>query len=89
MADIQIPWKKITMGLPRIREAANDTAHTIKETKKLIEYPDRRIKSIILVMASSGIRIEAWDYLKRKHVTPIKNEKGQIIAAKIIVYVGD
>ena len=40
-------------------------------------------------MASSGIRIGAWDYLKWKHVTPIKNEKGQIIAAKIIVYAGD
>ena len=40
-------------------------------------------------MASSGIRIGAWDYLKWKHVTPIKNEAGQIIAAKIIVYAGD
>jgi hypothetical protein len=89
ISDIEIPWKKITRGLPRIREAANDRAPTIEETRKLIEYPDRRIKSIILVMASSGIRIGAWDYLKWKHVTPIKNEKGQMIAAKIIVYAGD
>jgi integrase len=89
MSDIQIPWKKITRGLPRIREAANDRAPTIEETKKLIDYPDRRIKSIILVMASSGIRIGAWDYLKWKHVTPIKNEKGQVVAAKIIVYAND
>ncbi|MFI5406567.1 MAG: hypothetical protein ACHQ1D_08650 [Nitrososphaerales archaeon] len=89
MSDVQIPWKKITRGLPRIREAANDRAPTVEETRKLIEYPDRRIKTIILVMASSGIRIGAWDYLKWKHVTPIKNEAGQIIAAKIIVYAGD
>ena len=33
MADIQIPWKKITRGLPRIREAASDRAPTIEETK--------------------------------------------------------
>jgi hypothetical protein len=39
-------------------------------------------------MASSGIRIGAWDYLQWKHVTPMKNEKGQIIAAKIVVYGG-
>lgn len=89
MADIQIPWKKITRGLPRIREAANDRAPTLEETKKLIDYPDRRIKTIILVMASSGIRIGAWEYLKWKHVTSIQNEKGQVIAAKIIVYAGD
>jgi len=81
--------EKNYQGLPRVREAANDRAPTIEETKKLIEYPDRRIKSIILVMASSGIRIGAWDYLQWKHVTPIKNEKGKMIAAKIIVYAGD
>lgn len=89
MSDIQIPWKKITRGLPRIREAANDGAPTIEETKKLIEYPDRRIKTIILVMASSGIRIGSWDYLRWKHVIPITNDKGQIMAAKIIVYAND
>jgi len=33
MADIQIPWKKINRGLPRIREAASDRAPTIEETK--------------------------------------------------------
>ena len=33
-------------------------------------------------MLSSGIRIAAWDYLKWKHITPIENEEGTIIAAK-------
>ncbi len=33
MSDIQIPWKKITRGLPRIREAANDRSPTREETK--------------------------------------------------------
>jgi D-mannonate dehydratase len=77
MSDIPVPWKKITRGLPRIREAVNDRAPTIDEAKKLIEYPDRRIKAIIPVMASSGIRIGAWDYLKWKHVTPINDNNGQ------------
>jgi hypothetical protein len=89
MSDIQVPWKKITRGLPRIREAANDRSPTIEEIKKLIEYPDRRIKPIILVMASSGIRMGAWEYLKWKHVTPIRDEKDRLIAAKIVVYAGD
>ncbi|MDW0289179.1 MAG: hypothetical protein QN650_06155, partial [Nitrososphaeraceae archaeon] len=57
MCDIQIPWKKITRGLPRGRQAANDRAPTIDEIRKLVEYPDRRIKPIVYTMVSSGIRI--------------------------------
>ena len=40
-SEIQIPWKKITRGLPRARQAANDRAPTIEEIQKLVEYPDR------------------------------------------------
>jgi integrase len=56
----------------------------------VIEYPDRRIQAIIYTMASSGIRIGAWDYLQWKHITPISNKTtGEIIAAKVLVYPGD
>jgi hypothetical protein len=37
-------------------------------------------------MASGGFRLGAWDYLRRKHVSPITNEKREIIAAKLLVY---
>jgi len=89
MADISIPWKKITRGLPNARQSANDRAPTIEEIKKLLEYPDRRIKPIVYTMISSGIRLGAWDYLKWKHIIPIKDDKGEILAAKIIVYAGE
>jgi hypothetical protein len=89
MADISIPWKKITRGLPNARQSANDRAPTIEEIKKLLEYPDRRIKPIVYTMISSGIRLGAWDYLKWKHIIPIKDEKGEVLAAKIIVYAGE
>jgi integrase len=89
-ADLDIPWKKITRGLPKGRQAANDRAPTLEEIQRLVEYPDRRIKAIVYTMASSGIRIGAWDYLQWKHITPISNNTtGEIIAAKILVYSGD
>src|SRR6187200_46380 len=40
-------------------------------------------------MASSGIRIGAWEYLRWKHIIPMTNSSGEIIAAKLIVYAGD
>ncbi|MGN6350557.1 MAG: hypothetical protein ACTHL3_03740 [Candidatus Nitrosocosmicus sp.] len=58
---------------------------TIEEIRKLLEYPDRRLKAIIYTMASSGIRLGAWDYLKWGHIRPIEKD-GKVVAAKIIVY---
>jgi hypothetical protein len=88
MCDIQISWKKITRGLPKIRRYADDRAPTLEEIQKLCEYPDRRIKGILYTMASSGIRLGAWDYLRWGHIQPIMRE-GTIVAAKVIVYAGD
>jgi hypothetical protein len=82
-----INWKRITKGLPSGKSTANDRAPTIDEIKKLVEYPDRRIKPIIYCMVSGGFRIGAWDYLKWKHIIPLKNEEnGEIIGAKIVIY---
>ena len=64
MNDLPLNWKKISRGLPAGRRAADDRAPTIEEIQKLVEYPDRRIKPIVYVMTSSGIRIGAWDYLQ-------------------------
>jgi hypothetical protein len=89
MNDIVLNWKKIARGLPRAIEAANDRAPTMEEIRKLLEYPDRRIKSIVCIMISSGIRIGAFDYLKWKHIVPIDNDGGEILAAKMTVYAGD
>ena len=89
MNDILLNWKKIAKGKPQHRDYANDRAPTNEEIKKLIDFPDRRIKVIVLVMLSSGIRLGAWDYLKWKHIVPVKNEKDEIIAAKIIIYAGE
>lgn len=88
MADIPIQWKKITRGLPRGKRYADDRIPTLEELKKLIEYPDRRIKAIVYTMASSGIRVGAWDYLRWGDLRSIE-KNGEVIAAKMIVYSGE
>ncbi|MGH9982543.1 MAG: hypothetical protein ACRD8W_01135 [Nitrososphaeraceae archaeon] len=89
MNDVPITWKKISRGIPKGRQAANDRAPTIEEIQKLVEYPDRRIKPIVFIMASSGIRIGAWDSLQWKHVAPLVDMDGHVTAARLLVYAGD
>jgi hypothetical protein len=85
-----INWKKIAKGLPAVRKAANDRAPTLEELRKLSEYPDRRIKTLVYIMASSGIRIGAWDYLKWKNIFPMTDVKtGNVVAARLVVYAGE
>lgn len=88
MADISITWKKITRGIPRGKRYADDRIPTLEELKQLIDYPDRRIRAIVYTMASSGIRVGAWDYLRWGHLRPVE-KNGEVIAVKIIVYAGE
>jgi integrase len=62
----------------------------LEEIRKIIEYPDRRMKPIVYTMVSSGIRLGAWDYLRWEHIYPIY-DKGHtnLLAAKILVYGGE
>ena len=79
----------MTRGLPKARRASNDRAPTIDEIRKVtrISRQENQTNSPY-TMASSGIRLGAWDLLQWKH-RPILNENGEIIAAKLIVYAGD
>jgi integrase len=88
MSDIPVPWKKIARGLQKIRRFADHRAPTLEEIRKIVEYPDRRIKAVVFTMASSGIRLGAWEYLRGGHIKPIERE-GKIVAAKMSVYAGD
>lgn len=88
MTEIEIGWKRITRGLPKTRRYADDRAPTLMEIQKIAEYPDRRVKALLYTMASSGIRLSAWDYLRWGHIRPIKRD-GNVVAARVIVYAGD
>jgi hypothetical protein len=79
----------MSKALPKARSWSNDRAPTIEEIRKLVGFTDRRIKPIVYTRCSSGIRVGAWDFLQWKHVSPITNEKGEIIAAKLLVYAGE
>ena len=81
MADISVPWDKITRGLPKGKRYADDRAPTLEEIRRLCNYPDRRIKSIVYTMVSSGIRVGAWDYLRWGHLRPVE-QNGKIVVGE-------
>jgi hypothetical protein len=64
VADLKVARQKIMRGLPRGMRYAEDLAPTLQEIRKITEYPDRRIKPIVYMMASSSIRVRAWGYLQ-------------------------
>ena len=81
-----VKWKRLSRGLPASRSYAEDRAPEVKEIRSLIEHTDRRVKPMVLVMCSSGIRVGSWEDLSWKHVKPVRNEKGEIVAAILTVY---
>jgi integrase len=90
MSDIHIAWKRITKGLPKSRKFGQDRAPTSEEIRKVINYPDRRIKPIVLLMSASGIKVGAWDFLKKwGDIETITRGGSEIVAAKIRVYAGE
>jgi integrase len=86
--DVIIPWKKISKGLPRAKRYADDRAPTLDEIRKITEYPDRRIKSIVYTMASSGIR-SALGIISNGVMSFQSKKDGDLVAAKMMVYTGE
>jgi len=88
MNDVPINWDRVGAHLPRQRKYASDRAPTMEEVKLLLQDADLRLKAIILVMLSSGIRIGAWNYLRVKDAEPVEQD-GKLVCAKLKVYAGE
>jgi integrase len=85
--DILLNWKKISRRIPNGRHAADDRIPTLEEIKKLLAYPDRRVRIAVLIMLSSGCRIGALSDLNYGHIEVIE-KAGEVLAAKVRFYPG-
>ena len=73
--EIALPWNKIAKFLPD--DVTNSyRSYTKDEIKKLLSIADPRDRCIILLMASSGIRVGAIQTLKVKSVKRLDGEVG-------------
>ena len=58
MNDVILNWKKIRRFIRTDIPKRKDEAYTHDDIRKLLEISDLRIKTIFLILASTGIRID-------------------------------
>jgi integrase len=71
--DIVLNWKRIVKYCPE-PVTNNLRAYTKEEIAKLLTMADLRDRCIILLMASTGMRVGAIKSLKIKHITRLQHE---------------
>lgn len=91
MNNVLLNWKYIRKGVPKGRKSAVDRIPESSEIKQLLRASDIRLKPIVYVMLSSGIRVSVWEELRWKHVIPIYDSDNNttLLGARLQVYPGD
>jgi integrase len=82
MNDVPLNKKKINMFKGEFTRKPLDKAYTHEQISKIMNFSDLRMKVIILLMASSGLRIGALPELRLRNIEKIDN------LYKITVYEG-
>jgi integrase len=82
-----INWGKISKIMPHARKVGQDRAPTIEEIREILANSDLRLKTIVLLLLSSGMRVGSFDDLKWKDIKYV-NVGGHKFA-KITIYRGE
>ncbi|MEW6605100.1 MAG: hypothetical protein AB1351_10510 [Thermoproteota archaeon] len=78
MNNITLNWKKITKFIGQKQRTVEDRAYTKEEVERMLEKCDERKRVLILLLASTSMRIGALSDLKLKHLTKMKHDLYQI-----------
>jgi len=78
-----IHWMKVSKMVPKVRKIGLDRSPSKEEIRKLLEHADIRMKALILLLSSSGIRIGSVEHLRWRHLQEIVRDGKRF--AKLIV----
>jgi integrase len=84
MNDVLLNWRKLNQYLGENTRPFKDRAYTTQEVQQILTKCDERIRVVVLLLASTGMRIGAVSDLKLKHLTKIERYG----LYQIIVYEG-
>ena len=73
MNDVILNWKKIRKFIKTDVPKHKDDEYSDDDIRKLLEISDLRTKTIFLVFASTGIRVDALHDIKLRNLTKIDN----------------
>jgi integrase len=84
MNDVSLNRYKIKRYLPTKQKANDDRGYTREEIAQLLQFCDERSRALVLLFASTGMRVGAVPDLKIKHLRKIPYYNMEIY--RIIVY---
>jgi integrase len=64
--EVPLNWKRVNSSLETPRAIGRDRAPTVEEIRRALPHANLRQRVILTVMASSGIRVGAWQWPTRK-----------------------
>jgi integrase len=73
MNDVMLNWRKISQYLGEKTKVVKDRAYTTEEIQQLLIKADERMRVVILLLASSGMRIGAIPDLKLRQLKKVEN----------------
>jgi integrase len=82
MNDVLLNWKKISQYLGQDSKRFKDRAYTTEEIQQLLTKADERMRVVILLLASTGMRIGSIPDLKIRNLSKIESYK----LYQIVVY---
>ena len=62
--DVHLNWKRVNQTIPPKKRVSSDRPPGLEELRKALLNATLREKMVLLVMASSGIRVGAWGWLQ-------------------------
>jgi integrase len=84
MNDRLLNFRKISSYLPEKIRVNKDRAYTVQEVQNMLTKCDERMRVVILLLVSTGVRIGSVVDLKLKHLTKIDLESSYLY--QIIIY---
>ena len=75
MNDIVLNWKKIVEYMGEFKRKQKDEAYTAEQIQKVLETCDLRSRVMVLLFASTGIRLGALPEIKLKSLNKIEELK--------------
>lgn len=71
MSDVELPWYKISKYLGEDISVVKDRAYTREEIRQILAKADERMRVVVLLLTSTGMRISAVPDLTVRSLTKV------------------